>query len=605
MATNAVQESFLTSAPGKYFDPDGVYNYQCVDVAIAYAIAILKEHWETTFGRGNAKDHFPKSNAYFTSIKEVPGDVTSIPQRGDIIIWAGDAFNPYGHIAIVLSATAYSITVLQQNADGTGLQPCHVATLGYDQAGTGRVEGWLRPRLGITTPAAPVAPNSNFLNGIDVSSWQRGINMAAVKPSFAIIKATGGTGYVNPALREQYTSAKSAGVLKGLYHFAHEAGFQGSAVDEANFFLANIRDLIDGETILVLDWEGDNVSDTVWAKTFADTVLAATKIKVLFYMNLNASNAYDWNAVQKAGYPLWLAYYPSNAPQGYGPLAAMGNARGWNTVMWQYTQTGRLPGYGGDLDLNRFFGERNAWIKLAGGVSIVPSVPAPIAPTLSPTTGTHTVQPGETLWGIGVKYGTTWQAIAAANGIPLANAGNIQAGQKLTIPGSTAAKPVVAGGTYKVLPGDTLGAIAIRFGVTVAAIAAKNGIANPNNIQAGQVLTIPGAVSSAATTYTVKAGDTLSGIAGKYGTTWQALAALNGIADANRINVGQVIKIGNGTAPKAPAPKAAPAVRIHTVAPGEYLSSIAAKYGTTWQALAAKNGIANPDYIQVGQKLKV
>jgi LysM repeat protein len=598
MATNSAQEAFFASAIGKYLDPDGVYRFQCVDVAIAYAKAIFPSvPWEKTFGRGNANMHFPKTNAYFDSITEVPGDVSSIPQRGDIIIWAGDSFNPYGHIAVVLSADAYSMKVIQQNADGSGNQPAHVATLGYTQAGTGRSVGWLRPKLGIEAPAAPVAPNTNSLNGIDISGWQRGINLSAVAPSFAIIKATGGTGFVNPALFEQYNGAKSAGILKGLYHFAHERGYQGSAVDEANHFLRTIRDLIDGETILVLDWEGDNVHDTGWAKTFADTVLAATGIKVLFYMNLSASNSHNWSAVQAAGYSLWLAQYPSNAKQGYGPLASMGNARGWNVVMWQYSQTGRLGGYNGDLDLNVFYGERNAWKSIAGGKSIVPSVPASITPSLSSSTGSYTVKSGDSLWAIGVAHGTTWQAIAAANGISDPN--RINAGQVLTIPGSTAAAPNTSGGTYTVLPGDTLGAIATRYGVTVGSIASANGISNPNVINAGVTLTIPGAVSASSDLYTVKPGDNLSAIAAKYGVTWQSLAATNGISNPNLIQAGQTLRIGNGVPPAAPAEK------YYTVRGGDNLSAIAAKYGTSWQSLASMNGISNPDLIQPGQKLRV
>lgn len=104
--------------------------------------------------------------------------------------------------------------------------------------------------------------------------------------------------------------------------------------------------------------------------------------------------------------------------------------------------------------------------------------------------------------------------------------------------------------------------------------------------------------------YTVKSGDTLSGIAKKYNTTYQKLAAYNGIANPNLIKVGQRIKIPN-VASAAPTP--APVVKevVYTVKKGDTLSAIAKKYGTTYQKIAADNGIKNPNLIRVGQKLTI
>lgn len=157
MATNAAQERFLTTSAGKYLDPDGVYRYQCVDVAIAYAMACFpSKNWERdTFGRGNANMHFPKNNAYWESIPNIAGDVNSIPQRGDIVIWGGDQYNEFGHIAVCLRADAYNVVVLQQNADGSGNLPVEVASLPYDAPGTGYMVGWLRPRIQPDPPAKP------------------------------------------------------------------------------------------------------------------------------------------------------------------------------------------------------------------------------------------------------------------------------------------------------------------------------------------------------------------------------------------------------------------------------------------------------------------
>lgn len=101
-------------------------------------------------------------------------------------------------------------------------------------------------------------------------------------------------------------------------------------------------------------------------------------------------------------------------------------------------------------------------------------------------------------------------------------------------------------------------------------------------------------------TYTVKKGDSLSVIAQRHGTTTATLAKLNGIKDANKINVGQKIKLPVGTKP-APAP----AKQYYTVKRGDSLSVIAQRHKTTTAALVKLNGIKNPNLIRVGQRLRI
>ena len=122
----------------------------------------------------------------------------------------------------------------------------------------------------------------------------------------------------------------------------------------------------------------------------------------------------------------------------------------------------------------------------------MPSTPTP-TPTSTPVpTGevTHVVQRGENLFRIALRYGTTVQAIASANGI--ANPARIYAGQELVISPSGAQPPQPpAGGTYVVQPGDNLFRIALRFNMSYLYLAQYNGIANPSHIYVGQVLRIP------------------------------------------------------------------------------------------------------------------
>jgi LysM repeat protein len=111
-----------------------------------------------------------------------------------------------------------------------------------------------------------------------------------------------------------------------------------------------------------------------------------------------------------------------------------------------------------------------------------------VAQALSPCSY-YTVQPGDTLYSIARRYGTTVDAIAQANGI--LNPSYIYVGQVLCIP-SGYAPPPVTGGYYTVQPGDTLYSIALRYGTSVWAIAAANNLPNPNYIYTGQKLLIPG-----------------------------------------------------------------------------------------------------------------
>jgi LysM repeat protein len=160
-----------------------------------------------------------------------------------------------------------------------------------------------------------------------------------------------------------------------------------------------------------------------------------------------------------------------------------------------------------------------------------------------------------------------------------------------------------AGFYYTVRAGDTLSRIAWRFGTTVQAIVQANGIVNPNRIFAGQVFWIPssgGGGSPGSTIYIVRRGDTLYSIARRFGTTYQALAALNGLRSPYTIYVGQRLVISGSGTPWPPPP---PSQRVHIVRRGETLWSIALRYGTTPWAIAATNGLRNINLIYVGQRL--
>ena len=181
---------------------------------------------------------------------------------------------------------------------------------------------------------------------------------------------------------------------------------------------------------------------------------------------------------------------------------------------------------------------------------------------------------------------------------------------------------------YVVAPGDSLGALAARWGTSVAAIAEANGIANPNLIAVGALLRVPrGAalppvspppVSPPPSTSTppatsggvhvVAPGETLSEIAERWGVGARALAEANGIADPNLVRIGSRLRIpggGGSSSPPPPPAAAAPPPSTYTVQRGDSLIGIARRHGTTVRALVELNGLSNPDHVRVGQRLRV
>ena len=175
---------------------------------------------------------------------------------------------------------------------------------------------------------------------------------------------------------------------------------------------------------------------------------------------------------------------------------------------------------------------------------------------------------------------------------------------------SVAAASAAQAQEVTVEPGDTVSHIALRTSTTVAQIVAANGLDDAATIRAGQRLVIPTpgtaapAPTAAAAAHTVVAGDTVSALAARHGTTVAAVVAANGLDDRALIRIGQTLVIPTASgAPASAAP--APTVGSHTVAAGDTVSAIAARYGTTVAAVVAANGLDDRALIRIGQTLAV
>lgn len=241
------------------------------------------------------------------------------------------------------------------------------------------------------------------------------------------------------------------------------------------------------------------------------------------------------------------------------------------------------------------------------------------------SSASYTVKSGDTLSGIASQYNTTVNQIVSLN--QLSNPNLIYVGQVLKLKNSqttnssssSSSTATTTVGTYTVKAGDTLSAIASRYSTSSSTLASLNSLSNPNLIYVGQVLKVSSNASTSSSTsssanstvttaasYTVKAGDTLSAIAAKYGTTYQALASTNSISNPNDIYVGQVIKVSaTATAASSQAASSTNSNGSYTVKSGDTLYGIALANGLNWQTLAKQNGISDPNVIFVGQKLSL
>jgi LysM repeat protein len=232
----------------------------------------------------------------------------------------------------------------------------------------------------------------------------------------------------------------------------------------------------------------------------------------------------------------------------------------------------------------------------------------------------HTVQPGETLWSIAAANNLTTRTVAAYNG--LSEDAQVVLGSTIRVPttvegyaalqsaGLAPADPAAAapaqGGGYTVRLGDTLSGIAANAGVGVAELAAVNGLDPAGIIVTGTTLTLPGGGGLATPAaggsapppqgaYTVRAGDTLSGLAAGAGVSLADMAAMNGLDPAGVLLEGTVLKLPSGApaparasepAPAPVVPQADPAPTPATVGAGD-VQSVASQYGVSPSLAAA------------------
>lgn len=204
------------------------------------------------------------------------------------------------------------------------------------------------------------------MNGIDISAYQKGLDLTKINADFVIIKATEGTYMRQSIAKEFYAAAAASNKLVGFYHFA--AGQDAFA--EADYFVDYVAPYI-GKALLALDWEGEAVKRGVsWAKKWLDRVYERTGIRPIIYMSKSVAQGWDWKTVAK-DYALWGAQYASyDTVNGYQDMPWT-DGKSWGAwgelpIIRQYTSRGKLPGWSKYLDLDKGYLTAGDWLRLAG-----------------------------------------------------------------------------------------------------------------------------------------------------------------------------------------------------------------------------------------------
>lgn len=304
-----------------------------------------------------------------------------------------------------------------------------------------------------------------MLKGIDISEWQSAAKTPYNNYDFIMMRASYGVGYEDAMLRTHVSNVKNLDKLFGFYHYCYP-NLGTSPIREADWFVSVVKKYI-GQGVLALDFESKafDISDPdLWALQFLNRVYETTGVKPLLYCS--AAFVKRFPKVHDAGYGLWIAQWGVNKPE----------VDLWNDyTMWQYR--------GSPLDLDYFNGDKDAWEKLAKGKYAKPEDQEPVTPPVekkdfetvakeiiqgkwgngkarfdaltkagytskeqdeiqdlvnkmiraqdTDRAVYYTVQPGDSLWAIAQKYGTTWQKLQSMNGIK--NARLIYPGQKIRV----------------------------------------------------------------------------------------------------------------------------------------------------------------------------
>lgn len=394
--------------------------------------------------------------------------------------------------------------------------------------------------------------------GVDWSHYQGANGIFGYgHDKFAIIQIGGVNGggiYGQTTYETQVASAIAQGKRAHTYIWYQVGGNASLGEQVLNTFLPQVQ--TPKGSIVALDYESGASADKQ-ANTNAilhgmRMIKAAGYTPMYYsYKPYTVANVYADQIIREFPNSLWMAAYPNYAvtpKPNYNVFPSMDGV-----AIYQFTSTYIAGGLDGNIDLTGI--TDNGYTKNNNPKTETPAVSqgqqADNTPKSDIAAGNQVkVKFGANVWATGesipswVKGRTYDVAQVSGNRVLLAGINSwINKSDVEIISVSSAPIQAPATSTYTVRSGDTLSSIAAKFGTSYQALAGLNGIANPNLIYVGQVLRVNGSAIAGSVYYTVRVGDNLSNIASRYGTNYQSIASLNGLANPNLIYVGQTLKI--------------------------------------------------------------
>lgn len=394
--------------------------------------------------------------------------------------------------------------------------------------------------------------------GVDWSRYQ-GANgiFGYAHDKFAICQIGGVNGggiYGQTTYETQVASAIAQGKRAHTYIWYQVGGNASLGEQVLNTFLPQVQ--TPKGSIVALDYESGASADKQ-ANTNAilhgmRMIKAAGYTPMYYsYKPYTLANVYVDQIIREFPNSLWMAAYPDynvTPTPNYNVFPSMDGV-----AIYQFTSTYIAGGLDGNIDLTGI--TDNGYTKNNNPETQTPAISqgqqADNTPKSEIAIGNQVkVKFGANTWATGeaipswVKGRTYDVAQVSGSRVLLAGINSwINKADVEIISVSSAPIQAPATSTYTVRSGDTLSSIADKFGTSYQTLASLNGISNPNLIYVGQVLRVNGSASTGSVYYTVRVGDNLSAIASRYGTSYQSIAALNGLANPNLIYAGQTLKI--------------------------------------------------------------
>lgn len=201
--------------------------------------------------------------------------------------------------------------------------------------------------------------------GLDVSNWQKDIDLDKISYDALIAKCTEGTKFVDPCCHRFVSHALSLNRPAGVYHYVTGT----DAEREASHFIEQAQGYV-GKCILVLDWEPQGNSawkDEAYLERMIGFVTDRTGVIPFVYAS---ARSFPFSLCQRHGCGRWVAQYESNRDTGY--QTSPWNEGAYKCEIRQYTSNGRLEGYPYSLDLDKVYISADEWANFAKGTKATP-----------------------------------------------------------------------------------------------------------------------------------------------------------------------------------------------------------------------------------------